>query len=73
VPTTGRHPDREETYPIVYSVRDLGDCPSACPTSGDIDISFANGDIISWEFTGAAEVTVTGPRGYTLDVPLSCL
>ena len=66
------NPDLESNYPIVQSARDLSDCPAACPTAGQIFLSYANGLILMWSYDGDDRVRALGPNGYALDVFISC-
>lgn len=42
-----------------------------CPEAGEVQLSWGAGEAVAWQYTGAGEITVTGPRG--LDVSLATL
>lgn len=56
---------------IELTIDDLQACASACPASGTITAT-ASGMSVSVKFNGSAKATVTGPKGRTFTVPLSC-
>jgi hypothetical protein len=64
-------PDLAELYPIAFTVRALRDCLAACPTAGDVLLSYANGFVLAWSYTGAQSVIVRGP-GIEDESPIPC-
>lgn len=57
---------------IVVSASDVDYCPDACPTAGDVDISYGQGRILSWSYDGSDVIQVTGPRGKSFAGSLDC-
>lgn len=57
---------------ISASARDVERCLGQCPRQGTVDIAYGEGDIIRVEFDGSRTARVTGPRGFSTDIALSC-
>lgn len=57
---------------ISASVENLVRDPEQCPASGDVQVSYGAGVFLQWSYTGDDSVTVLGPQGKQLDVPLDC-
>ncbi len=61
-----------ELGPIALSGEDVRGCRNACPTSGAVELSYGRGALLAWTYTGASTVSVIGPRGRRVQVPLAC-
>jgi hypothetical protein len=61
-----------ELGPIALSGEDVRGCRNACPTSGSVELSYGRGALLAWTYTGASTVSVLGPRGKRIQVPLAC-
>lgn len=57
---------------ISASVQNLNRCADACPETGDVAVSYGEGTFLRWSYDGSDVVSVSGPRGKQLDVPLAC-
>jgi hypothetical protein len=68
----GVDPDLEMFYPIAFTVRALRDCLAACPSSGDVLLSYANGVVLTWTYEGTDSVIVHGLDGYEEVSPIPC-
>jgi hypothetical protein len=61
-----------ELGPIALSGEKVQGCREACPTSGSVELSYGPGKLLAWTYTGASAVSVIGPRGKRVEVPLAC-
>ncbi|MEX1367792.1 MAG: hypothetical protein AB1Z98_31980 [Nannocystaceae bacterium] len=57
---------------VVLSVRGLRRCPGRCESTGDVQLSFAAGQVVSWSHDGDDTITVITPRGRSIEVSLPC-
>lgn len=57
---------------IVISAADVHYCPTHCPTSGNVEMAYGRGSILSWAYDGNDEVVVTGPGGREFSAGLPC-
>lgn len=57
---------------VVVSVRGLRRCPGRCESTGDVQLSFAAGRVVSWSHDGDDTITVITPRGRSIEVSLPC-
>jgi len=57
---------------ISASIAGLSRCRDECPSSGDALVSYGTGTFLKWSYDGSDVVSVFGPQGKQLDVPLSC-
>jgi hypothetical protein len=58
--------------PIALSGEDVRGCRNQCPTAGSVELSYGHGKLLTWTYTGESTVTVSGPRGRRVEVPLAC-
>jgi hypothetical protein len=61
-----------ELGPIALSGEGVRVCRNACPTAGSVELSYGRGALLAWTYTGASTVSVIGPRGKRVEVPLAC-
>lgn len=57
---------------VVISARDIRRCPGRCEESGDVELSFGAGKVVSWSHDGSDTITVHTPRERTFEVELPC-
>jgi len=57
---------------IALSGEQIQSCRNQCPTSGSVELAYGQGKLLAWTYTGASTVTVIGPRGKRVEVPLAC-
>jgi hypothetical protein len=58
--------------PIALSGEGVRGCRNQCPTAGSVELSYGRGKLLTWTYTGESTVTVSGPRGRRVEVPLAC-
>ena len=58
--------------PIALSGERFQSCREQCPTAGSVELSYGLGSVLEWTYTGGSTVTVIGPRGKRVTVPLAC-
>jgi len=58
--------------PIALSGDRVQSCRGQCPTAGTVELSYGHGSLLEWTYTGASTVSVIGPRGKRVEVPLAC-
>lgn len=63
---------REDLRQVTQSGMDLVRCGDLCPRAGSMQLSYASGSILQWEYNGSAEVIVSAPGGATRRVELPC-
>lgn len=63
---------REDLQVISASAEGVVQCRNECPGAGSVRMAYGRGRILSWDYTGADTVRVTGPRGRRFDVALPC-
>lgn len=57
---------------VVVSARGLRRCPSRCEEAGEVQLSFAAGQVVRWSHDGSDTITVHAPRERTFEVQLPC-
>jgi hypothetical protein len=58
--------------PIALSGDRVQSCRDQCPTAGSVELAYGHGSLLEWTYTGASTVSVIGPRGKRVEVPLAC-
>ncbi len=64
--------DRAALSPVVVAAKGFRRCAQACPSSGEVSVSYGLGDVIAWSYDGSGTTTVVGPRGVEFDIELPC-
>lgn len=58
--------------PIALSGEGVRACRGQCPSMGSVELSHGRGELLAWTYTGASTISVIGPRGRRVEVPLAC-
>lgn len=63
---------RTDLETVAASARGVMQCLGECPRAGVVQLAYGAGKILGWEYTGTDTAVVTGPRGRSFEIALSC-